>query len=225
MKMQQDVLHLEQELWSPHYNEKHYEGEWNILPLRSLNGSIENNISIHSSALQKGDNYMDTVLLNKCTYLENVISFFECEKLSARLMNLKPGAFIKEHRDHDMSYEEGEARFHIPIFTNRLVDFYIEEEKIPMQQGECWYLNLSLKHRVSNFGTTERVHLVIDCKVNNWVKTLLNNEALLKVEMDDRQKEALYSADDRIRIIQQLRLLATPVSIELADKMEKENRQ
>ena len=52
-----------------------------------------------------------------------------------------------------------------------------------MKEGECWYLNLSLKHRVNNFGDTSRIHLVIDCKVNDWIKNLLNEEAELKQEI------------------------------------------
>jgi len=221
VRMQEEVHRFESSLWSLHYNEKHYDGSWTILPLRSINGSLENNISIQSSSLGENMAYQDTRLLDHCAYLTSVIHFFECEKLSVRLMKLNPGAVIKEHTDYDMSFEEGEARFHIPIITNQYVDFFIEDEKILMKEGECWYLNLSLKHRVNNFGNADRIHLVIDCKVNDWIKNLLNCEAELRQELREKQKGLNYSASDETKIIQELRLMGTTVANELADKIEK----
>jgi hypothetical protein len=223
-QMQEDVQNLESGLWKPHYNEKQYKGSWATLALRSINGSAANHISIQGSALQKNLTYKDTPLLYNCNYLQSVISFFECEKMSVRLMKLDAGAVIKEHTDYDMSFEDGEARFHIPILTNHRVEFFIEEEKIPMKEGDCWYLNLSLKHRVNNFGDTSRIHLVIDCRVNDWLKNLLNEGAELKQEISEKQAGTDYSAADKIKIVQQLRLMGTPVANELADKMETGNK-
>ena len=208
-KMHEEVRSLELDLWKPHYNTNHYEGNWTTLQLRSINGKIENSISIHGSALQKNMTYEDTILLEKCIYLQSVINFFECEKMSVRLMNLHTGAVIKEHRDYEMNFEKGEARFHIPIQTNPGVSFFIENEKIPMDEGECWYLNLSLKHSVNNFGNTDRVHLVIDCKVNDWVKNLLKEEAELTASADEINEENNYGVSDKIKIIQQLRIMNT----------------
>ncbi|CAN5427537.1 hypothetical protein BH11BAC5_BH11BAC5_08660 [soil metagenome] len=219
-QMQLEVNRLEANFWKPHYNEKHYEGNWTILPLRSLNGSTENNIAIHSGSLQTNMQYKDTTLLDDCPYLASILNHFKCEKMSVRLMNLNAGASIKEHSDYDMSLEEGEARFHIPVLTNNSVAFFIEEEQIPMQEGECWYLNLSLRHRVNNSGVTNRIHLVVDCKVNDWVKGFIHDYADLKQDCTEESTKQFYSTEDRVKIIQQLRLMATPVSIDLANKME-----
>lgn len=136
-------------------------------------------------------------------------------------MKLEAGAIIKEHSDQEMSFEEGEVRFHIPVHTNQRVEFYIMDEKVPMKEGECWYLNLSLKHRVSNLGNTDRIHLVIDCRVNDWVKDLFNN-VLLKKEISEEELRPHYSSEEKLRIIQQLRLMNTDIGNELADKMESE---
>ncbi len=216
--MQEEVEKLESGLWHAHYNTYHYEGGWTTLPLRSINGSIENSISIQASSLQKNMAFKNTSLLDVCPYLNSVISFFECEKMSVRLMNLNAGAIIKEHRDYDMNFEKGEARFHIPIQTNAGVHFFIEDEKIPMNEGECWYLNLSLKHKVKNCSDENRIHLVIDCKVNQWIKNSLNSEVKTKEEI--AEKKETYSDADKIKIVQQLRQMNTATSNELADKME-----
>ena len=223
IKMQEEVRALESVLWKPHYNNSHYEGNWTTLQLRSINGKIENSISIQGSALPKNMAYENTILLEKCIYLQSVLNFFECEKMSVRLMNLHAGAVIKEHQDYDLNFEKGEARFHIPIQTNPDVSFFIEDEKIPMRGGDCWYLNLSLKHSVNNSGNTDRVHLVIDCKVNDWLKKLLCEQAELTATIDEEKEKTYNDPLDKIKIIQQLRLMGTPVSKELADKLEAED--
>jgi hypothetical protein len=104
MQMQEEVHKLESGLWKPHYNVRQYEGSWTTLPLRSINGRADNNVSIQGSSLQKDMTYKDTGLLDNCAYLQSLISFFECEKMSVRLMKLDPGAVIKEHTDYDMSF-------------------------------------------------------------------------------------------------------------------------
>ena len=219
--MQAEVNRLTTGTWKEHYNKKHYEGGWSIIPLRSVGGDPGHTFSLHNSgneALQ----YKDTPLLHQCPYIKTVLGFFACEKTAVRLMKLNAGAIIKEHTDYEMNFEEGEARFHIPVQTNELVDFFILNEKIPMKEGECWYLNLSLKHRVSNEGTEDRIHLVIDCLVNDWVKTIFQKEAAVKKEIDNDAAKPVFAPEEKVRIIQQLRSMNTGTSNALADQMEKE---
>jgi mannose-6-phosphate isomerase-like protein (cupin superfamily) len=222
-KMREEVRALETALWKPHYNTNHYEGNWTTLQLRSINGLIENGVSIQGQTLPKNVDYDNTILLGKCIYLQSVINFFECEKMAVRLMKLHAGATIKEHSDYEMNFEKGEARFHIPIQTNPGVSFFIENEKIPMKEGDCWYLNLSLRHSVNNFGSTDRIHLVIDCKVNDWLRKLLTGQVKLTALIDEEKEGVRYSPSDKIKIIQQLRLMGTTVSKDIADKLEAEN--
>lgn len=219
--MQEEVLCLNENLWKEHYNKMNFEGDWQVLPLRSINGDMNNIISIHSSSSSNVLDYKDTELLNRCPALQSVIHFFECEKTSVRLMNLKTGAIIKEHMDHEMSYEEGEVRFHIPVFTNTGVHFMLDDERVIMQEGECWYLNLSLKHSVSNQGKSDRVHLVIDCKVNDWIKSLFTENVTIQKDIV-AEKNYIENAADRLKIITELRMMNTPTSVKLANKMENE---
>jgi hypothetical protein len=181
--LQNEFHLLKDDTWSDHYNKSHYEGDWTIIPLRAINGHIENIIATHN--LPQGLSYQDTVLLDKCPYIKSVIDSFSCEKTSVRLMRLHAGAIIKEHMDQDMNMEAGEARFHIPVQTNKDVAFFIQEDRIPMLAGECWYLNLSLPHRVQNAGKEDRIHLVMDCMVNDWVKSLLNEPGKLRKDIGD----------------------------------------
>jgi quercetin dioxygenase-like cupin family protein len=72
-----------------------------------------------------------------------------------------------------MGFEDGVIRLHIPVTTNPEVEFYLNDERIEMKTGELWYLDFSQKHRVENRGTADRIHLVVDCKVNDWLRELI----------------------------------------------------
>ena len=82
------------------------------------------------------------------------------------------GSIIEEHTDHELSFEHGEVRIHIPVLTSPHVEFYVGGKRIQMEEGETWYLNANVPHRVSNAGPTDRVHLVMDCLVNQWVESM-----------------------------------------------------
>jgi hypothetical protein len=77
---------------------------------------------------------------------------------------------INEHRDPDLGVEWGCARLHIPIFTNAQVDFRLNDQRVDMAAGSVWYLRLADPHRVTNGGATDRVHLVIDVRMNDWLQ-------------------------------------------------------
>lgn len=217
--LQQDVDRLPAAAWHSHYNKSHYEGEWSILPLRSVGGHAGSIVSVHS--LSEGQSFEDTEWMARCPYIQTATEFFQCEKRSVRLMKLHSGSDIKEHCDQEMNFEEGEVRFHIPVITNPEVHFMLDGERLVMREGECWYLNLSIKHAVRNNGVTDRVHLVIDCKVNDWIKQLFDDHIQYQQHVSSPQKREM-DAVEKLRVIEQLKLLNTPVALELAAKMENE---
>jgi hypothetical protein len=115
--------------------------------------------------------FTDTALLARTPYFRQVLQDFACSLHCVRLMRLTPGSVIKEHRDDDLAAEFGTARLHIPITTNSDVDFRLNGIRVIMEPGSVWYLRLSDPHNVANCGPTDRVHLVIDAVVNDWLKT------------------------------------------------------
>jgi hypothetical protein len=94
-----------------------------------------------------------------------------------RLMRLARGSIIKEHRDHDLAFEHGTVRIHVPVTTNDGVDFRLNGVRCVMLAGSAWYLRLADPHSVADRGETDRVHLVIDATVNDWVADLLARAA------------------------------------------------
>ena len=76
----------------------------------------------------------------------------------------------------------GAGRLHIPIKSSSQVDFRVNGTPVTMAPGECWYLRLSDPHSVSNRGSSDRIHLVIDAKVDAWLAGQLSIAAVAEGE-------------------------------------------
>ena len=115
------------------------------------------------------DDFKDTELLRVCGYFQEVLRHFRCKIFSARLLNLTAGSTIKEHTDDKLCYEEGMIRVHIPIQTGPDVFTFVGGEPASMAPGEVWYMNFHLPHKIENRGESDRIHMVLDLKVNAWL--------------------------------------------------------
>jgi mannose-6-phosphate isomerase-like protein (cupin superfamily) len=211
-QLQQEVNAIALQHWQLHYQTLHYEGNWSAIPLRSVEGKTDDIfISPYQNAV-----YSDTAFLQKSNYLKEVLSSFHCPLLAVRLLKLDAGAVIKEHRDADLAFENGEMRIHIPVTTNEKVEFYLDKERMYLKNGECWYMNFNLPHSIINNSSEDRVHLVIDAKVNAWAEELFSQPSPHKKETE----EAGYDAATKQQIIKQLRAMNTDTANKLADEME-----
>jgi hypothetical protein len=216
-----DVKAMQSELstvvneWQPHFNQFYYNGSWTVLALRSPGGSHKN---IIPDMMGNNNEYQDTIYMEHFASVKNLLSGINCPILAARFLNLQAGAVIKEHRDNELAFEKGEARLHFPVITNPGVEFYCEDERIFLLEGECWYLNANLLHRVSNNGDKDRIHLVVDCRVNNWLKDLINSSGKISFKDD-------VSDDDLINMIKHLRYQNTETSNKLAAELEQQKSE
>jgi mannose-6-phosphate isomerase-like protein (cupin superfamily) len=211
VSLQKEVQLALTEKWKAHFNQLYYEGEWNVLTLKAPGGNVEN---IFAEQMSFGE-FEETAFMQLFPTVKHLLKQFECETNSVRFLNLKAGASIKKHRDNDLAFEKGEARIHLPVFTNEAVEFYIDDELIKMQEGEAWYINANLPHAVNNFGSTDRIHLVIDCKVNDWLKQWFERSK-------QKTKKPVKDIVTMQKIINELRLQNTPSSLSLADEMAQE---
>ena len=169
--LQQDLKQIPDDLWTAHFNTRDYEGDWFGVALRGPAGAVHPIQALYSDPM--ANEWSNTPILNECEYFQQVLKAFACPLQSVRLLKLGAGAVIKEHRDHALGIEDGMARLHVPVQTNPDVEFVLNERRVIMNEGECWYLNFNLPHRVNNRGQTDRIHLVMDCVVNEWLNTLL----------------------------------------------------
>jgi len=211
-KMQEELMQIDNRAWKLHHQKLHYEGDWSGLPLRSVNGDA-GNIFVFP---EKTPEYKDTDYLHNSIYFQEVLSSFNCRLSAVRLLKLNAGAVIKEHKDAELYYEKGEIRIHIPVVTNDKVEFYLDKERMNLKEGECWYMNFNLPHSIVNNSSSERIHLVIDARVNDWVQELFSKQALCKKEIE----EPGYDKNTQQQIIARLRELNTETANRLANEME-----
>ena len=152
--LEKTVCELDGYDWKPVWSDKRYAGDhWMTCPL------IEN--------FNKTPNFN---LFDIASIVENKM---KCKIRSLMFYSMLPGGKIPPHRDMVGNIGFGGLRLHIPVITNSDVNFTVSSRKVVMSVGELWALDTSYTHSVSNFGKANRIHLVMDVIINDWVKDLL----------------------------------------------------
>jgi hypothetical protein len=140
--------------WSPVWADKRYAGEhWMTCPL------IEE--------------FNKTPNFNVFSLAKIIEGKMKCKIKNLMFYAMLPGGDIPPHRDMVGNVGFGGLRLHIPIITNDKVNFVVANQKVVMGVAELWALDTSYTHSVSNFGKDNRIHLVMDVIVNDWVLNLL----------------------------------------------------
>lgn len=154
--------------WKTHYKPHHYAGDWAAVALYSRSGAADD-----LKSGPRGAVFQPTELLSRTDYIRrSVLPQFECPFKRVRFMRLAAGSEVKEHIDYFRPLTE-EVRIHIPIVTNPSVIFRAGDIGRHLPAGECWYLDVNTPHSVANHGVEDRVHLVIDCELNEWLRQYL----------------------------------------------------
>ncbi|SEB40578.1 Aspartyl/Asparaginyl beta-hydroxylase [Tenacibaculum sp. MAR_2009_124] len=214
-KLSKDLDKIEELNWSNHFNKNGYSGIWSSVALFSVDGEL-NNISVPLD----GQKLLETKALNVSNYFSEVLAVFKAPILSARLLKLKSGSEIKPHEDHNLGYEDGCFRIHIPIITDEKVNFFIEDKRINMLPGECWYTNVNYTHSVSNFSKIDRVHIVIDLERNEWSDSVFFS--LCKKEQLLLKPTINYNLETIKKMISELKLQNTETSKQLIESLKKQ---
>lgn len=168
-RLQADLGGLSADDWTPHFNQDYYEGEWKGLALCSTTGRANQLTWLPTDAPFA----TETPLLTRCPYFREVLGAFKCQFTGARLLSLSPGSKILEHCDYFLGLQYGTLRIHVPVTTDSRVDFVVNHERLEMQAGEVWYIDFTRPHSVNNYSDRERVHLVVDCTVNDWLVSMM----------------------------------------------------
>jgi len=174
-----------------HYSNNNKNKTWSALSLRGFfadPGKIEKPQEMNKAwhEKHKGQTFkvQDTELMDKFLEVDNILAILgdgEFERI--RFMRLAPGGGeLTRHTDQtdpDLGVEDGRLmRVHIPIVTNPDVKFTIwnyagQKKEAHMEKGKAWYLDIRKPHRALNGGETERIHLVIDCVANRFLRNLI----------------------------------------------------
>ncbi|WP_230970520.1 aspartyl/asparaginyl beta-hydroxylase domain-containing protein [Nitrogeniibacter aestuarii] len=162
-----DLVRLADHGWTPHFNTGLYSGHWSVLPLRASEDAAHEVERAHNAPTST--RFIDLPVLEACPGMRAFLASLACEVRAARLLRLGAGAQIAPHRDHALGLAYGEVRLHVPVQTQPEVDFRVEGARVVMAVGELWYIDASREHQVSNPGDQDRIHLVVDCIVNDWL--------------------------------------------------------
>ncbi len=186
-KLRQDVAAIKA-AWLPHHRTDH-STSWDGLLLHAIDGDPSNNYYHRDTARFRFTEYYE-----QCAYIPEVIEALACDKKRIRFLRLAPGGLIKRHLDRSETLLNGEVRLHIPITTDPEIEFYLEHERVVMQPGELWYLNTLHRHWVRNNTEIERIHLVIDCVVNDWLMDIIDQVASPEDMAKERRTFAMRPA-------------------------------
>lgn len=144
---------------------------YNIVPL-TIAGKRNEEITDFSNP--DWTEWNETPTLKESPYIQEILDSFECRKTNIRLMRLEAGGEIRLHRDPTLNLEfRNQLRLHVPIVMNDKVDFMLNDKRVPLREGELWYLKLDDLHEVHNNGSTERIQLSIDVVWNEWIENLI----------------------------------------------------
>jgi hypothetical protein len=123
--------------------------------------------------------YQPTEMLSVAPYFRHVMDALQCPKRSVRISILNPGGRINPHRDQDLGFDKGAIRVHVPITTSDGVEFMLGGERCSQWlPGELWYGDFSLEHSLAHRGAEQRVHIVADLCINDWLLGLFPSEFL-----------------------------------------------
>ena len=154
---------------------------YNVIPLRSPAHFVDPSLPTPPSTEDYADgswtDWLDTQELKSSPYLTEVVDMFKqhTKVTLVRVLRLAAGNIVKEHTDPTLGLEipKSVIRLTIPIINAPGVEFYLNNEIVPMKPGECWYMRLTDPHRVINNSTEDRINLTIDMIPNDWVQSLI----------------------------------------------------
>lgn len=214
-RLQQDLDYVMDKKWVAHYNTQNYQGAWTSLALMSADGVSS---SIHALPIDDKE-IVYTEIMNNCHYFKEILETFAFEKTAVRLLKLAVGAEVKPHSDHCLGYEDGTFRIHIPICTNPEVEFILDNQRLVMKEGECWYINANFIHSVANRGTQDRVHLVIDGIRNEWSDQLFFKNA---TEEQFAKPKIQINESEKALMIAELQRMNTPIALKMIEDLTSE---
>ena len=168
--LQDEVSQWMERDWLPHVNRSDYDGAWDVIPLRCQRQHVGAHPILQGFALEDpAQEWDDLPALRDCPAIGQLLGRLACPLKSVRLMRLHAGASIRPHRDHGLHLGCGEARLHVPVWTDPDVHFFVAGQEVPMREGEFWYFNADEEHAVVNHSRRARTHLVVDCVANPWL--------------------------------------------------------
>lgn len=167
--VQREVSSVEAE-WTNVYSDYHT-GGWQTL-------SLLNSTSSPTDTLIEDCTPVETSLLEKMPATRDLLTSLGFKYMWARLAKLEVNAFMHEHRDYQELKHVRRLRLHIPIITNPFSSIVIGRTRIHLALGYIWKLNPIYRHAAGNFGKEARIHIILDCYVDDALDALVRGQTL-----------------------------------------------
>lgn len=135
---------------------------WLGIALRSANGEMGENGLKSTGIYNSSDSniFKDTLAMQP--YIREILDELNAPILKVRILKLRIKKSIGEHVDN---FQDPDIiRFHIPLITHPLVEFWLDRERYFIPTQKLMYLNVRKRHKVINKSHIDRIHLVIDVK-------------------------------------------------------------
>lgn len=96
---------------------------------------------------------------------------FNGKVVRCEVINMSANSRIRDHKDRsDVLYYS--RRFHIPLKTNSLCFFTVNNEKVNMLESNLYEINNIKWHNVENLSSKNRIHLIVDVMPNEYTKNI-----------------------------------------------------
>lgn len=173
-----------------------YEGIWKIsLPLdyESISKYFFSNVENKTSkVMNSNDGWVSKVVYDKKKDEINTVPkcfmhIFDylgaVNILAIGYYKLKANSALHLHRDMNGNLLFGVLRIHIPIKTNKNAFMIVGEKKINLPLNTAWILDTSKVHGLENFGSEDRIHLVVDIKKGDKTKIFFPKGLAVKIHL------------------------------------------
>lgn len=171
-RMKAEIRAVEDQcLWLDHYDKALADG-WRAIPLVSQHGRMDGPESQRWGDVRE---FRRTPVVDRMPYFRSILDAFDCPQGRVRILRLEPGTGIGLHRDiagEVASYAFNQVRLHVPIQTNDRVTFFVGGRTIRMRPGRLYHVDFTRPHYVRNDGPEPRIHLVLDLKMNPFLRGL-----------------------------------------------------
>jgi hypothetical protein len=167
--VQQEVARINTQ-WTNVYSDYHT-GGWQTL-------SLLNRTSKPTDTIIEDCEPVETSLLERMPETRSLLRGLGFRYMWARLARLEVSAFMHEHRDYQELRNVRRLRLHIPVITNPFSSIVIDRTRIHLALGYIWKLNPIHRHAAANFGKEPRIHIILDCYVDEALEALVSAQTL-----------------------------------------------
>jgi len=156
--------------WQEEYSE-YQSGGWHTISLMNKSGDARDVLITDTIG-------EPTEVLKKLPATLEFLNLLGLSYMWVRLANMKPGACLWEHVDYAELTDRPRLRLHVPLTEERNAFLIIRGYKVHMNFGYLWKLDPRTNHAAVNFGVRDRIHMIIDCYVDEKLEALIVDEML-----------------------------------------------